>query len=346
MKYAGGKEARKTVENETSNSFGDRKRYHYISADLKAVDDSTILRFIDEIEPGPDERNFWITLATHDYVPAKSAPRDMDDDKKKRWPETMTAICRTQKLLQGEHEDCFICENLTKPDKNKVERPWSKSGTTFSRAIKREKVKVTQAHVDSGEAPPEALGKFAIRDVEEEVDELGEDGKPTGRKITRPFMYLVQQKWSNFFQQLNVLAESYEDTVLDRDFRVTRTGIKLDTAYVFAPQKETPDFNLADEDTRAKYDEAFPWEDLIEFIDNLHSDEYYAKFFDTRVEAPSEKKESKGSTTYSDDEDDAPAPRSAKPIDEAKKQAMKERMLGKKPAPAPVSDEDDELANA
>jgi hypothetical protein len=343
MKYAGGQAARKTVESESNSSFGDRKKYHYISTDLKAVDDSTIIRFLDDVEPGPDERNFWITLATHDYVPVKSAPRDMDDDKKQRWPETMTAICRTQKLLQGEHEDCYICENLTKPDKNKVERPWSKSGTTFARAIKRERVKVTQHHVDTGVAPAETLGKVALRDVEEEVDELNEEGKATGRKITRPVIYLVQQKWSNFFQQLSVLAESYNDTVLDRDYKVTRMGVKLDTKYVFAPQKEIPEFDLSNPETRVKYDEAFPWEDLVEFIDNLHSDEYYARFFDTRVEAPSQgSSTSKAPAGYEDDdEEDASPPQSTKaPVDKAKRDALRARMLGKTTA------SDEEPANA
>lgn len=350
MKYAGGSEARKVVDQDSNMSFGDRKKYHYISSDLKNVDDSVYVRFIDDAEPGVDERNFWITLATHDYVPCKPNPNgDKDDDgKKRKWPETMTAICRTQKSLQGEHENCYICENLTKPGKDKVERPWSRSSTTFARAIKREKTKVTQQLIDTGTVPKELLGKTIMNDVTEEVDETGEDGKPTGRKITQPVVYLVQQKYSNFFQQVEVLAQSYDDTILDRDVRVVRKGVGLDTKYVFAAQKETPDFDLRDEDTRAPYDAAFPWEDLVTFIDNLHSSEYYGRFFDPGWVDP-EKSNAKGAAAVDEDEEDVPATTKAAPkVDKAKMEAMKARMMGK-PTVTPAEDEsaeDETLANA
>lgn len=347
MKYQGGRAGAQIVEEETAFAPSGRK-YAYISRVLKNKDDSVIIRFMDNVEMPPEERNFWITLATHDYVPTKEESKDG----KKR---TMTAVCRTQRHLDGEHESCYICSNITKPDKKGVERPWPKSGTTFARAIHREKVKVTSADVEAGIAPKEALGKWAIRDKLVEVDELNEDGKPTGRKVTRPEIFLVQQKWSNFFDPISIMTEEYGDTVLDRDFKITRTGEGLETDYTPAPLNPTPHFDLSDPATRKPYDDIFSWEELIEFIDNLHSDQYYGKFFDpTWVDpeaksSPAKQASASGSNvSYEDDADEEVAPAKAarpKGVTQEQMQAMKARAL-KKPVPETDSSEDADEAVA
>lgn len=348
MKYQGGRAGAQIVEEETAFAPSGRK-YAYISSVLKKKDDSVIIRFMDDVEMPPEERNFWITLATHDYVPTKEAAKDG----KKR---TMTAVCRTQRHLGDEHESCYICDNITKPDKKGVERPWPKSGTTFARAIHREKVKITQADVEAGTAPPEALGKWAMRDKLVEVDELNEDGKPTGRKVMRPEIFLVQQKWSNFFDPISIMAQEYDDTVLDRDFKITRTGEGLETDYTPAPLNPTPNFDLSDPATRKPYDDVLTWDDLIEFIDNLHSDQYYGRFFDPSWVDPDEKKTTrpKRSTTpaasVSYEEDDAEAapaaPAQPKGISREQMQAMKARAMGNPSMESPAEDADDTLANA
>lgn len=358
MKYQGGRAAAKTVEDETSFSSNGR-RYSYISSVLKKKGDSVIIRFVDDIEMPPTEQNFWITLATHDYVPVKDSYKSNGDGKKR--PRTMTAICRTQGLLQGAHEECYICDNLTKPDKKGVERRWSKSGTTFARAIHRERVKITQADVDAGDAPPEALDKWAMHDTMVEVDELNDDGKPTGRKVMRPEIFLVQQKWSNFFEPISIMAQEYDDTVLDRDWKITRTAEGLETDYTPAPLNQTPGFTLADPETRKVYDDVFSFDEMIEFIDNLHSDEYYGRFFNPNWVDPEEEKApsrpaktaSAANVSYVDDEgeEDAPAVPAGKGVSKDKRDALKARMMGKKSEPAetaPSSDETDDeaLANA
>lgn len=351
MKYIGGSAAVKIVEAETNSGFGGGRKHPYISSVLKNKDDSVILRFLDNPEMGVDEENFWITLATHDYVPVKPAPASMDADKKKKWPETMTAICRTQQQLQGEYDNCYICENLTKDDKNGKPRPWSKSGTTFARAIHRERVKITQADVDAGNAPAEALGKWAMRDVMVEMDELDDKGDPTGRKVSVPEIFLVQQKWSNFFQQISIMSEEYDGTILDRDIKMTRTGVKLETAYTPTPLNQTPNFDLSDPETRAPFDKVFPWSDLIEFIDNLHSDRYFGRFFDPSYIDPDEEKKSSRpasstSVVYEDVDEAAPARPTSNGISQEKMDALKARMGGAKKSEPSVETDDGALANA
>lgn len=351
MKYASGKAAVDTVEAETSISSSSRIRRPYLGSVLKKKDDFVYLRFLDDVEmPDGSEANFWITLATHDYVPCKAAPEDMDEEKRKRWPETMTAVCRTQKLLQGEHEDCYICEHLTKPDKNGTLRPWSRSGTTFARALQREKVKITKADVDAGRAPAKALGKSAMRDVEEEVDELDSDGKATGNKIMRKKIFLVQQKWSNFFSGLQVQAEEVGGSLMDCDTKIIRTGEGLKTNYQPMVLPATPDFDMSDPETRAPYDEVFPFSELVEFIDNLHSDEYYGRFFDpgAEPEARSKPRATSGNTRVADDEDAPASPgKAGGSISKEQMEEMKSRMLGggrstKAESPAVEAEADDD----
>jgi hypothetical protein len=336
MKYQGGKKAEDIVNSDTEFSGGfSNRNFTYVSKDLPNKDSHIYLHFLDDYEMPVDERNFTIALAVHPWAAVqKPKPNEADS-----WPEQLTPVCRAQRMLEGEHPDCYVCEYLTKEDKNGKDRPWPKVKMTFGRAVEMEVRKVTKADVDAGLASDDVVGKKASIPVFEEVVERDAKGEETGGTTARPKIYLVNMK-ENFWADVRACGDEY-GTLLDRTYHVTRTGVKKDTDYTVVPSVEDKhDFAI----DREIYDEVFSFEDMTNYIDGLHSDDYYAKFFDLRVASPLDKAEGtpRPDSTSAPTQTDGSAKSSPEP-DPDRMASLKERLAAarqKSKTPAAVGAEE------
>lgn len=189
--------------------------------------DRGIFRFVTDHERKPwmdgfgnTKYNFaWITTTMH-YARTKQRPEYVKEGA--RWSEKMWAVCRKDKIFRAKyHDQCILHDQQQKA-----------SDRTWALAIEREQV------IENGQI-------VGIRDKMREVLEFDADNKPivlsqegdkkTYKKKWVPAWTVMNLGWKNFFSPLNGQA-SYFQTVLGRDFFITRQGMgPNDTVYSFIP---------------------------------------------------------------------------------------------------------------
>lgn len=270
-----GDEARK-------NAGGARRgRVNFLSLKDK---ESIILRFLEDN---------WPTVLQHSFVPTKDVYEGASDAVVDNWPERAGAVCRRTKGFEKFFpQGCVICD---KPGADSWNGKYNPTPRLWVRAVERVKVRV------ESEADAEKYGRpigtlLGIKDVEEEIDEIGADGEPTGNTIWRKKIIVVNQGSKNFFSTLKGYKEAYE-TVTDRDYVVTRRGEKLKTDYDIIPmdpvrREDNSIFQMIDPEivngertgrTLAEvYLEHAP--KLTALIERQLTDDHYAKFFDPSIE--------------------------------------------------------------
>jgi len=236
---------------------------HYFSLDGNphSPNNSAILRFL-------TDKDDLIVVDQHNNIPTKGEPKDFEGS----WPKAMSAVCRKDRAFEGMYDDCFICDHIV--DGKKIKRP---SGRSWALAVLREEVKED--------------GKIVgYRDATREVAELDDKGKPTGETHMEKAIVIVNMGYKNFFGILDGFGAHY-GTLLDRDYKIRRQGTETDTTYQIVPLDpiEVDDdgtiFDLRDPQFMARYDAP----DLVDLVAEKASDDFYARFFDTRVQAPSSK---------------------------------------------------------
>ena len=328
----GGQAAREEVK----NSLPHFNRVKYLS--LKNGE-SIFLRLVDD---SPD----WIYIQQHGFVPTKGAPKDWKSESGKKWPESMNAVCRKAKnkgdLVFPEHGgQCFICDEMTGNDRSKDGR-YRPSIKLWARAIVRDEIIGTQAMVDTGLIEDhEKNQRVGFQDHEIEVQDTDKDGKPVGDPKKQPEIIVLNMGMQNFFGALQASYDAY-GTVLDRDYKITRRGEKLDTEYDIVPMDpimtQDPEsgrmvkFTLQADEAREPYEKLL---DLEGVITEQASDRHYATFFDTTKEIPTRAKKDDGKAEPDESgtgtQEEAPEAPS-----EAELAAMRDRMMGKM-APAAES---------
>jgi hypothetical protein len=272
----------------------------YVTQFLQDDGDQVILRFLTD-EP------LWIETLQHGMVKTKPAPKDKPADK--GWPETLSAVCRYTPVGADRHRafnDCYICDYV-KDDKGKR----AFAGTRlWALAALREPVIGTQEMVEAKQIQPHMVGQqVSYRDKTEEVDELDDDNKPTGKKVQRKQIVIVNMAQSNFFSPL-LTNRVFFGTVVDRDYLVVRKGAKktqkvqyefvaLNPVHVKHPESgETVVFDLRDPKLAAAYEgHGMDLAKLRKHVNRLCSKKFYDRFFDPRVEVP-----------YIEDDDSAATP--------------------------------------
>lgn len=256
--------------------------------------DRVYLRYLTDFKPNQEKGVLgWITADHHTMVPTKPKPASLDADRK--WPPTMSAVCRNDKKFAKKYGDCYICENIPDPKGGKRFKVQSR---TWALAVLREPVIGDGTEENGGAA---AKGKvLGYRDVTKEVAVIGDDGKPVKDETETVKAYIrVHQSWNNFYSALAALGSHY-GTVLDRDFLVIRTGTGLDTEYQHIPM-DPIDLDLGDGDSvRLDLREADLREALYEDMPDLRkevasqaTDDWYGRWF-----IPSSE-DSKGSSSKS-----------------------------------------------
>jgi hypothetical protein len=304
----GGQAAKEASEEINSGRFA-RKNF------LRLADgERTILRFIDD-EPE------WASVAQHGLADTKGAPPDMDKEAAGRWPKRMSATCRADKEIKDLFPDgCYICQNLT----NERGKPETPSLRLWARAVEREEIIGTQEMVSESEEeiragraiPQYKVGKpVGYRDVETDIPELDEKGKPTGRMVRGKKIIIVNMGLKNFFSKLQGAANVY-GTVVDRDYSIRRVNGKTvtDTDYEIVGLDPIKDHDLGDPQTKRIYlehAERAGVGSLDAMIWERANDEWYGRWFDPALPFP----------VWERDGDDAPAQQKATPAARTPQQA-------------------------
>lgn len=181
----------------------------FARADYFSLDDgeSVTLRFLtdSEYDPAHPWTGAWLSIPQHSMVNTKAAPSDWQGD---NWPTRMGAVCRHIKTKAGEslYDSCVICDEL-KRDNGK---PYTSSVRGWALACLREEVREDGMIV-------------GFRDQTKKfTDESGE------RQV--PAIVLMNNGWKNCFSRVKSFG-GYYGTMVDRDYRITRTGKSLDTVY-------------------------------------------------------------------------------------------------------------------
>lgn len=235
---------------------------------LKVEDrQEVIIRLLSDVgkDLSPSGLRPWLTVKQHGSVPTKPRPKSWP--KAQKWPASMSAICRNDKLWKSKgpglpdiFESCWICDNV-KDEKDSAKAHKAPS-RTWAIAVLREEITEGRRVVGS---------KNKMTEIELEG----------GKKIWVPEVVIINLSHYNFFGQIQGMAGRW-DTVLDLDLIITRKGTGQETKYAIAPGKQD------EEDYRdpAVMDKFFPEEirklivpDLRQLVIDRVDDEYYEKFF-------------------------------------------------------------------
>ena len=228
------------------------------------------VRFLSEYkfdENNPPPFGAWITVDMHGMVPTKGAPPDFKGDK---WPKTMSPVCRHDVAFAGIYDECYLCDIAKQSDG----KPYRPSPKVWAMACLRELVYEGQQLV-------------GIRDMTREITKKDEKGTETTE--TEKAFVLVNQGHKNFFNPLSGIGAHFT-TLLDRDYIVKRKGAgQNDTAYSFInldpiELEDGNRYSLWVPEVAERYQ---PTLSLSDEVAERASDEFYARFFDTRVVATS-----------------------------------------------------------
>lgn len=280
----GGAEAQARQEGEAAARKAARGQNEYLTSLLKDSGDSQIIRWI------TDEKQL-IEVMQH-YVPTKPAPADKPAESK--WPDKMSAVCRKTERRSGRpwYDDCFVCDHM----RDSKGKEYSRGLRMWGIAVIRKRVVGTKEMVEAETIRPDQVDSvIGMTDDLIEVDEIV-DKKLTGNKVYRKHYVIVNMGLKNFFSQFVQFArpEVY-GTLLDRDYLITRTGKDTDTEYRAAPLDViakavkddegkivgTEPFDLRNPKFAALYEDHGI--DLPKIVKRMMGDEYYGRFFDTRV---------------------------------------------------------------
>lgn len=233
------------------------------------------VRFVTDL-PG------WITVKMHNNQPTRPAPVGHTGN----WPQRMSAVCRrdedpkTHERTFPDHADCYFCDEVKQKGGKHDGKPVWPIDRTWGIGIER-----VEDGTKNADGSPHLVDKMV--EVTRTID---------GKEETalEPCYLLFVMSYGNFWGILHGIGQM-RGTVVDRDFRITRTGFEMnDTEYRFSPfdpqMCTMPDssqrqFDMRDPEILAYYD--IP--DLGEQVERQASDDYYDRFFDVRHAQPTSK---------------------------------------------------------
>lgn len=264
------KEARKS----SFSSFNDWEYLRLAApADGEREGASGIYRFVT-----PEDE--WVETKKHNFINTKPAPADTPEDKLKKWPKKMGAVCRHAPGFDEIYDECFICD-YTENEKGK--RPYA-GLRLLALAVEREEAVGTQEMYEDGLISEDLIGEPVYVDKTHQRP-IWEDGKDTGKTETVKNFVVAEFGLDNFFNKLIGFNNVYK-TVLDRDYLITRIGSGTDTdysivgldVYLAADGKK---YDLRRPEIAKLYENNI---DLQKIFEDQATDEFYERFFDTRVD--------------------------------------------------------------
>ena len=250
----------------------------------------------------------WISVDQYAFLPTKPAPAAWTG----AWPKNISAVSRADVNVNGEktfaplgYADDFIAEHM----RDKEGKPYKPSKRVWAYVCMREEVRENGVLV-------------GFRDKTREVSY--EKDNATVTEVVKDIR-ICNLGWKNFFAPINGFAKKF-GTVLNRDIWVKRKGMgQNDTTYEVVPMDPTPGWDLRDPSIAAQYPVDKPIEDLVVY---RTSDDYYNRFFDTRVTYVPEQRA--GATTAAAPQS-APVAQQARPnteVDEARVASLTSRVMG------------------
>lgn len=297
---------------EEAEKAGARKSYSRTGFLSIADGQSAVVRFLTDVTD-------WFTVLQHDMIPVRT------DHGQKKWPEKMGATCRKDVAFRGMYDDCFICDHMKDPKGE----PYKPKERTWALVLLR------NVQTQGGQM----VGVTNMM-TEIEVD---------GVKRAVPRIEWANFAWSNFFGAVSNIASLY-GTILLNDIRITRKGTGNDTDYYPVPYNPVTAIRKNPDGTPVLDDQGNPlppedfdlrkpyfMEEFAPFMPSISdmliersSDDFYAKFFDTRVPFPADKIRGEGTDGGGE------APAQAEP-DAAALADMASRIASYgAPSPAPV----------
>lgn len=289
------KQRRQGTEEAKAAAEKDRPRYdrpEFLTSSLKDEGSSIYVQLI-------DNGNEWWFANQHNFMDTRGPADDWSEKDKERYPEKKGAVCRNDELFidpdtgERSYEDCYLC-SFAKDEKGRPERP---SQRKWARAVVKKPVTGTQKMVDDGEIKAHRVGK--IVDYEDEIIEVEllnpETGKPTGERVKKPRIVIINHGDKNFFRYFTAFYKGNDRNICDRVYRITVEGKGMQKDHIVQDVMHLPEFDLDDPELKAKYLAVAP--DLGALIEEQSSDWYYETYFDVRKPHPPRK-------FVSDDEED------------------------------------------
>ena len=222
-----------------------------------------------------------ITVLQHNNPPTREKAADYTG----KWPQSMPAVCRNDKAFAEMYHDCFLCNRFAETGDKRQYKPAVRS---WALAVLRKKKMVDGRFIGFEDATKEIT-----------VDE---------KKVTIPQLVTVNYAWGNFWDGFTALTQM-NGTWLDRELHITRKGKELDSSYSIAPYDRVGVDGMGKFEGDAldmrNYEHARIYVDalgldskqfdnsadpffqaLMTLVSERATDEFYARFFDTRVAQP------------------------------------------------------------
>lgn len=285
--------------------------------------ESTVIRWVTDVTE-------WISVHQYGFLPTKPAPAGWNGN----WPKKMPAISRRSRNDAGELVFPWLADNDFVAEHMRDEKgaPYKAYSRTWAFVCIREEVR------ENGKL----LG-YRDKTREHSYEKDGVTVTETVKDIQ-----IANLGWKNFFVHFKGQAD-YFGTLLDRDYVVVRKGAgQNDTTYqvialepiVLDPatcQKlgvpEGSRYDLRIPQIGALYQ---PTTTLEELIMERVSDDYYAKFFDTRVTyTPKASEQSAASAPQGNVPSPEQQVRPNTESDPAAMEALKNRVMGYAAPPQP-----------
>jgi hypothetical protein len=263
-----------------------------------------------------------ITVLQHSNAPT----RDMPQNHKGKWPQIMPAVCRGDKAFKDMYDDCFLDIMF---EKTGDERHYKPKVRSWGLGVMRKKL------MENGRL---------VGFEDETIDiKIGEETKTIPKVVTINYAY------GNFWGGFGALRDVH-GTWLATDLLIKRKGAGTDSDYsiaaypevgldgrkdpasgqAFDPRKwdhakkyvEAIGLNLADFENIPEEERTATviYQALMTLVGERASDEFYARFYDTRVAQP----ESSVVPTEADGHDKP----EASELDEAELNALADRVQG------------------
>ena len=236
-----------------------------------------------------------VSVEQHAAVPTKPKP----DWWTFKWPEKMGCVCRYSKDEDDNpfFGDCYVCDVLKAREKGGGRKDFKPGVRGWALACLRE------------ERRDEAGTLLGYVDAKREFK------REDGSTVTEKAIVIVNQAYNNFFEDVETMGR-HHTTLLDRDYKITRQGEGLKTKYKIIAldpidfrskvEFETESGETTDDPAKARqvngkpvgvvkrYDVRDPeiaerYKTDIDFMDEIEEQigsDFYALFYDPRVEAP------------------------------------------------------------
>lgn len=258
---------------------------------------------------GHEEGKGFITVAQHGNSPTRDAPKDF----KGNWPAKMSATCRNDPAFGDTYEDCWLCEQWKKTGDDRSFKPgtrcWALGVIRVPKMVDGRQVGMVDATVEIERddkkiiVPEVVLMNFAWNNF---FVNMANTYSMNGTWCDRD--HYIQRKGTGTDTDYPISAQQpcaedgtpYDIALAKHEANpeaFPHPGVVFDTRIAAHAGPYLYALGVTPEDLATKYgndpQRAFQAE-ISKVVVDRSSNEYYARFFDTRMEQPSNKPKEDG----------------------------------------------------